>query len=120
MILRGCEDISSINRRQICLRSLGYAQTNDLMSRTLDLAIKPEIVTRGEMPQVIETLTSHAAGKSKVWEWFKANKKAVFQAGGGAPGANGRVISLCTAKLCTREQWHDVRIFFEHENTEVR
>ncbi|RDW60627.1 hypothetical protein BP6252_12010 [Coleophoma cylindrospora] len=117
-ILEGCQDVSDINRRQICLKSLGYAQTDALMSQTLELAIKPEIVTRGEMVQVIEPLTGHAVGKAKAWEWFKANIKPILQAGGGAPGANGRVISLFTAKLCSREQWQDVRDFFQHQNTE--
>jgi hypothetical protein len=81
--------------------------------------MSPEIVAINEHARVLRSLTKHAAGKEALWNWLKTNMDDIQKKVGGGLGRFARMVELCTSNLRTREQWKDVKEFFEGKDTKV-
>ena len=103
----------------MCLSALGYASQPELIARTLEYAMSPEILAINEYHRVLESLTKHAAGKEALWNWLKANCDEIQRKCGSGLGRFAGMVKLCTSTLSTKEHWKDVKTFFERKDTEV-
>lgn len=81
--------------------------------------MSPEIVAINETERVLESLSRHPAGKEALWKWFKTDMDEINKEVGGGLGRFARIVQLCTSNLSTREQWEDIKTFFETKDTEV-
>jgi aminopeptidase 2 len=72
-----------------------------------------------EYDRVLDPLTRHAGGKQALWEWLKVNADAMQKKIGGGSGRFAMLVEQCTNTLSTKEQYEDVRSFFEGRDTEV-
>jgi hypothetical protein len=64
---------ATLEQRNVCLNTLGYAQDATLIQRTLDFAVSPEIVARNDSSKILNTLGEHRAGAEAIWSWMKEN-----------------------------------------------
>jgi aminopeptidase 2 len=118
-VLSASKTATSIDKRDICLGALGHASQHALIRRTLEYAVSPDILAINETSRVLNGLTKHAAGKQALWKWLKNDMDNIKRKVFGGSGRFARLVQLCTMSLCTREQWEDVKGFFEGKDTEV-
>lgn len=118
-ILKATENSSSINQRDTCLASLGSIQSPDLLTRTLEFSLTPEIVSRLEVEVVLRSFPKHKLGKTILWEWTKANLERIRDTVGHGIAGFKYLITIILGGLSTRAQWEDVKSFFEEKDTET-
>jgi len=105
--------------KQRYLKALGFVQTDVLMERALEFAMIPHVSETRESYVVFEALTTHKAGKQKLWDWFKTHTKEIEKAFEKNRDGGGRIIQICTKGLGTRAQLEDVKAWFEGHETKV-
>jgi aminopeptidase 2 len=76
-------------------------------------------LARNNTADILETFTKHKLGREMLWNWFKTGYSTFEQKLSGGLGKFARMVKTCTGSLTTREQYEDVKRFFEGKNTEV-
>ena len=119
-MLWASQNATSIDKRDICLQALGHSQNPALVARTLDLALSPDSVARTDMRKYTRALRTHAPGIKAMWDWLQADSEDIQKTLGQNLGTYAHSVQKCTINLARKEQWTEVRLFFEDEDTQVR
>lgn len=118
-ILEALKTASSVDKRDTCIRAFGCSDDPALIDRTLELAMSDEMIAHNDTRNILFPLTKHKRGKEALWNWLKSDSDKIEDSLGHGLGTYARLVQRITSSLATREQYEDVKRFFEGKNTEV-
>ena len=104
------------DERNSALRSLGYAQQPDLVSRTLRLALSEEVKDQ-DIYIPLGALRGHVYGMDALWEWLQENWVALDEKLPPGLSMLGSVVSICTSGFTKQERIDDINRFFRDRDT---
>ncbi|RFU30932.1 hypothetical protein B7463_g5427, partial [Scytalidium lignicola] len=116
-ILETSKNVTTLDERDASLKALGSSQNQALISRTLDLSISPDMLQRRLTQRILKPLTEHRPGKEALWNWVKSDWDGIKRALSGGLGGVARILQFIVMGLSTREQYDDVKEFFEEKDT---
>ncbi|OLL24887.1 Aminopeptidase 2 [Neolecta irregularis DAH-3] len=107
---------SSIDEKNIALRSLGQTRKLELIKKTLDLALS-EDVREQDIYLPFQGVRSHAKGIKQLWEFVQIKWDTI--AGRLPPGLSmlSTVVQLCTIGFCSDDAIKDIKAFFSTKST---
>ncbi|KUJ17086.1 uncharacterized protein LY89DRAFT_718765 [Mollisia scopiformis] len=117
-ILEALKSSSSVFKRDTCIKALGASEDPALIQRTLNLSLSDEMIAHNDTRNIIRSLTKHKPGIEALWAWMKGDYGKIEKGLGHGLGTFARLVQIVTASLATREQYEDVKGFFEDKNTE--
>ncbi|KAL6709626.1 Aminopeptidase 2 mitochondrial [Coniothyrium glycines] len=104
------------DERNSALRSLGRAKSPELIQRSLDLAISPDVKGQ-DIYLPISALRSHPEGCFALWNWVKDNWEELQRRLPPALSMLGSVVSIATSSFSHPEHIADVEAFFKDKST---
>ncbi|CZR66799.1 related to puromycin-sensitive aminopeptidase and related aminopeptidases [Phialocephala subalpina] len=117
-IFEALKTATSLDKRDTCIRSFGCSEDPALIDRTLKLSLTDEMVARNDTRNILLALTKHKPGKEALWNWLKTETDKIEDSLGHGLGTYARLVQAVVSALATREQYEDVKRFFEGKNTE--
>jgi aminopeptidase N len=100
-----------------CLRALGYSKDEQLLQKTLDLAIAADGGVRAQdIGSVIVSVAQNRRGRQLAWQWLQSNFDTILQRyAGGQNFILAAVIEYCTRFFTDLDKVAEIRAFFaEH------
>lgn len=104
------------DQRNSALRSLGYAEDEKLISRTLRLALSDEVKDQ-DIYLPLGALRGHPGGTKALFQWMKDNWDTLHAKLPPGLSMLGSVVSICTSGFTKPEQMDDIRRFFKERST---
>lgn len=105
-------DAPTADERNTCLRSLGRARSEDLIKKTLDIALGGEVKMQ-DIYMPIAGLTTSSLGIEMRWKWMKDNWAELVEKLPPSMTMLSSVVSICMSGFTRKEQLDEITAFFE-------
>ncbi|KAI9865875.1 MAG: Aminopeptidase 2 mitochondrial [Trichoglossum hirsutum] len=104
------------DERNTALRSLGRAKQPELIKRTLDFALSPEVKEQ-DIYLPIGSLRTHVPGINALWQWLQDNWLTLQKKLPPGLSMLGTVVQICTASFTKEEHIDAIKKFFGERST---
>ena len=104
------------DERNTCLRALGRGESQELIEKTLVLALSDEVKTQ-DIYMPIGGLGNHRPGIEARWKWMCENWGTIVKKLPPSLTMLSSVVSICLSRFCESQQLKDVESFFEGKDT---
>ncbi|KAF9174875.1 hypothetical protein BGX20_009365 [Mortierella sp. AD010] len=102
--------------KMVALSVLGYGNSQELVRRTLALAMSPEVRT-SDILSAIATLRSSVIGRAELWNFMRHHWDVLYERHFGDIGFLDYFVSLSIESFSTLERYHEVQAFFANKDT---
>ncbi|KAI4600126.1 Aminopeptidase 2 mitochondrial [Pestalotiopsis sp. 9143b] len=111
---------TSVNsdERNTALRVLGRAKDPELMKRTLDFILSPEVKSQ-DIYLPASGLRSHAEGVEALYKWMTEKWPEISKRLSGNANILGSMVTICTSSFTKQEQLDRVEAFFKDIDTKL-
>lgn len=116
VILEESRNAKTSDERNTALRSLGRAKDPELIQRTLDLSLSPEVKGQ-DIYLPISALRTHPEGINALWQWVKDNWAELERRLPPSLSMLSSVVSITTSSFTHRDQVKDIEAFFANKST---
>nr|OQO21284.1 hypothetical protein B0A51_10340 [Rachicladosporium sp. CCFEE 5018] len=104
------------DERNAALRSLGRAQSPELIQRTLAYSLSPQVKEQ-DVYLPLAGLRAHKEGIEAFWAWMKENWETLRKKMPPSFTLLGSTVSMATSGFTKQEQLEDVEAFFKERST---
>ncbi len=107
---------TSIDGKEICLQSLGWVQSTDLVNHFLDFQFSDKVAIQ-DMHTGSIALAANPKTRYALWEYIKANWGKVHEKLSGNSVVIDRYLKTTLQKFASHELEKDITAFFKDKNT---